>query len=476
MKQNIITVAYGDGIGPEIMEAVLKILKHTNTGLKIESIEVGEELYKRGFTSGITNESWETVMRNKVVLKAPITTPLGKGYKSLNVTFRRMLGLFANVRPAPSYHPFVGRFKNMNVVIIRENEEGLYSGIEYRLTPNSSMAMKIVSTSACEKIIRYAFEYARINHRKKITCITKSNILKITDGAFQEIFEKIALEYPDIITDHMLVDIAAARLAARPETFDVIVTLNLYGDVLSDIASEISGSVGLAGSANIGEEHAMFEAVHGSAPNIAGKNIANPSGLLNAAVMMLRHLGKNDTAEKINNALLKTIEDGYHTEDIYTTEKSKQKLSTTEFTDAVINHLGSEPKLLASKFKAGENNRISIQKKIVNKPVCKLIGVDVFLKTDFSDEEAEKLNSLDNLFNLHIVSSRGLMIWPNGVVKIKSDFYRYRFIKKNNDVVITQDDILKLVRKISELKLEILSIINLSTYDDSLGFSLSQGE
>jgi isocitrate dehydrogenase len=210
---NRITVAYGDGIGPEIMESVLQILSHAKTGLEVETIEIGEKIYNKGFSSGISDDVWEVIKRNKVLLKAPITTPLGKGYKSLNVTFRRTLELFANIRPSLSYYPFVGKFKNMDVVIVRENEEDLYSGIEYRFTQNANIAMKLISTSGCEKIIRYAFEYARINKRNKVTCVTKSNILKITDGCFQEIFLKIAPEYPDIKAEHMLVDIASAKLA-----------------------------------------------------------------------------------------------------------------------------------------------------------------------------------------------------------------------------------------------------------------------
>jgi isocitrate dehydrogenase len=476
MTNNRITVAYGDGIGPEIMESVLKILSHAKTGLEIETIEIGEKIYKKGFSSGISDDVWEVIKRNKVLLKAPITTPLGKGYKSLNVTFRRTLELFANIRPSLSYYPYVGKFKNMDVVIVRENEEDLYSGIEYRITQNSTMAMKLLSTSGCEKIIRYAFEYARINKRNKVTCVTKSNILKITDGCFQEIFLKIAPEYPNIKAEHMLVDIASAKLANNPENFDVVVTLNLYGDIISDIASEVSGSVGLAGSANIGKEYAMFEAVHGSAPDIAGKNIANPSGLLNSAIMMLKHLGKNNEAEMIYNAWLKTIEEGLHTADMFNPEKSKKRLSTSEFSQAVIDNFDKKPNLLVSKFQSAANEKISIKETLSSNEKSELIGTDIFIKTQFTSELISKLQKLDDVLKLHMVSSRGLLIWPKTLTNAEVDFYRFRFLKTKKEHKISQSDILTLYRKIVELDLDILSIINLCSYDDNIGFSLAQGE
>ncbi len=476
MSNNRITVAYGDGIGPEIMESVLKILSYAKTGLEIETIEIGEKVYKKGFSSGISDDVWEVLKRNKILLKAPITTPLGKGYKSLNVTFRRTLELFANIRPSLSYYPYVGKFKNMDVVIVRENEEDLYSGIEYKITPNSTMAMKLLSTSGCEKIIRYAFEYAQANNRNKVTCITKSNIMKITDGYFKEIFEIIASEYPNIKTEHMLVDIASAKLANNPENFDVIVTLNLYGDIISDIASEISGSVGLAGSANIGKEYAMFEAVHGSAPDIAGKNIANPSGLLNSAIMMLKYLGKNEEAKIIHNAWLKTIEDGFHTTDIYNPDKSKKKLSTTEFTQAVINNFNSAPKILTSKFKDSTGKQISIKENLASTEKSELIGTDFFIKTKFNLELIKKLQSINSILKLHMVSSKGLLVWPKALTNPNVDFYRFRFLKSNNIHKISQKDILELHTKINELDLDILSIINLSSYDNKIGFSLAHGE
>lgn len=262
----------------------------------------------------------------KAFLKAPITTPQGGGFKSLNVTIRTTLGLYANVRPCVSYFPFVDtKHPEMDVVIARENEEDLYIGLEYRQTPDAACAIKLISRAGSEKIIRYAFEYAKQYGRKKVTCLMKDNILKQTDGLFHKVFDEIALQYPEIVSDHWIVDIGAAKLADTPEVFDVVVMPNLYGDILSDVAAQIAGSVGLAGSANIGQQGAMFEAIHGSAPKRAGQGIANPSGLILAAIQMLVHIGQADVAEKIHNAWLKTIEAGIHTYDIFKEGVSKKK-------------------------------------------------------------------------------------------------------------------------------------------------------
>src|SRR5438034_8724429 len=340
-----ITVAYGDGIGPEIMEATLHILKEAGAKLDIEKIDIGEKVYLAGNSSGIEPSSWESLRNTKVFLKAPITTPQGGGFKSLNVTVRKMLGLYANVRPCVSYHPFIEtKHPSMDVVVVRENEEDLYAGIEHRQTNQVVQCLKLISRPGSEKIVRYAFEYARRNNRKKVTCFTKDNIMKLTDGLFHRVFNETAEEYPDIRNEHWIVDIGAAKLADTPEAFDVLVMENLYGDILSDVAAQIAGSVGLAGSANIGEAAAMFEAIHGSAPRRAGQNLANPSGLLLAGVMMLVHIGQPDIAERVHNAWLRTLEDGIHTYDIYDERVSKQKVGTKEFAQAVVDRVGQEPR------------------------------------------------------------------------------------------------------------------------------------
>src|SRR5438067_903690 len=285
-----ITVAHGDGIGPEIMDATLSILKEAGAAIEIEPIEIGEKVYLRGNSAGIEPSAWESLRRTKVFLKAPITTPQGGGFKSLNVTVRTAFGLYANVRPCVSYFPFIDtNHPGMAVGISRENQEDLYSGIEYRQTYDMVQSLKLISRPGSEKIIHYAFEYARSHNRKKVTCFMKDNIMKLTDGLFHKVFNEIASDYPDLENEAWIVDIGSAKLADTPEAFDVIVLPNLYGDILSDVAAQVAGSVGLAGSANIGDRCAMFEAIHGSAPRRAGQNIANPSGLLLAAVMMLVH-------------------------------------------------------------------------------------------------------------------------------------------------------------------------------------------
>ena len=392
-----ITVAYGDGIGPEIMDATLRIHAAAGVALKQDVIEIGEKVYKAGHSSGIADSAWETILGNKVFLKAPITTPQGGGYKSLNVTIRKSLNLFANIRPCRAYAPFVPTYHpSMDLVIVRENEEDLYAGIEHRQTDEVYQCLKLVSYPGCERIIRYAFDYAVHNNRKKVSCFSKDNIMKITDGLFHKIFDEVAKDYPQIEKDHWIVDIGSARLANKPELFDVIVTENLYGDIISDIAAEIAGSVGMCGSANIGQKASMFEAIHGSAPDIAGQDRANPSGLLMGSLLMLNHLGHGEAAQKIHNAWLVTLEKGIHTGDIYSDSHSQQKVGTKGFAEAVIEHLGAEPE----QFKpvVYKNTKPMILRSAIRpKPTKKeLVGVDFFVHDSTSTPEclASKLETM----------------------------------------------------------------------------------
>ncbi|MEO0347812.1 MAG: NADP-dependent isocitrate dehydrogenase [Pseudomonadota bacterium] len=484
-SSDLITVAYGDGIGPEIMEAVLYILSEAKAKLQIETIQLGEELYKKGFTSGISENAWECLERSKILLKAPITTPQGGGYKSLNVTIRNRLGLYANLRPCKSYFPYVPtKHPGIDLVIVRENEEDLYSGIEHRQTANVFQNLKLISTTGSQKIINFAFEYARVNNRKKVTCLSKDNIMKLSDGEFHKCFDDICAKYPNIDNDHMIIDIGTARLAARPTDFDVVVTLNLYGDIISDVVAEVAGSVGMAGSANIGSEYAMFEAIHGSAPDIAGKNIANPSGLLNGAIMMLVHLGQGEVAAKIENAWLKTLEDGLHTADIYDPKNSKQKLGTKEFAEAVVNNFGGKPKKLnkVSYHQAGEQQTYKLKAPEINQKVKKqLVGVDVFF--DWHDGDIEILaNQLSELavgeLKLQMMTVRGLMVWPgcSQLSKVKSDHWRARFVPDNKDKITSHAQIIYLLEQLNRAKLDFVQTQNLYTFDGKLGFSLGQGE
>jgi len=484
-ETNNITVAYGDGIGPEIMEATILILKEAGAKIAIDTVEIGERAHNHGFKSGVPDSCWDIIRKNKILLKAPITTPQGGGYKSVNVTLRRALGLYANVRPCVSYAPFVQtKHPELDIVVVRENEEGLYAGIEHRQTRNTCQSLKLISRRGCEKINKFAFEYAVANNRKKVTCFSKDNILKMTDGLFRRVFDEAAACFPDIENDHLIIDIGSARLSNCPEDFDVVVTGNLYGDIISDIVSEISGSVGLAGSANIGEDFAMFEAVHGSAPDIAGQGIANPSGLLNAAVMMLVHIKQPEVAEKIRNAWLRTIEDGIHTGDVYDEEISKKKVGTEEFTQAVIARLGQRPQQLTpANYSEAASKVVNIDVKF-NDHVeeKKLIGVDIFFdwQEGNSDELSEKLLAVTEgtELKLQMIGSRGLKVWPkdDGSKPIESEYWRGRFFPEGAEKKSSHGQIIKLFSALDEAGFDFIKTENLYSFDDVPGFSLAQGE
>jgi isocitrate dehydrogenase len=472
-----ITVAHGDGIGPEIMAATLHVLQEAGAALDIETIDVGEKVYLSGNSSGIAPESWASLRRTKVFLKAPITTPQGGGYKSLNVTTRKMLGLYANIRPCVSYSPFV-RTKHpvMDVVVVRENEEDLYAGIEYQNSPEEITAFKLITRPGSEKIIRYGFEYARQFGRKKVTCFTKDNILKMTDGSFHKLFDEIGVEYPEFEKEHWIVDIGAAKLADTPEAFDVIIMPNLYGDVLSDVAAQIAGSVGLAGSSNIGTAAAMFEAIHGSAPRRAGQNIANPSGLLHGALLMLVHIDQSPVAERIHNAWLRTLEEGIHTYDIFEEGKSKQKVGTKEFAEAVVARLGKLPEKL--KPVAYSTNKPGVLKPPSAAPAYKreLVGIDIYV--EWPSKENDKLGALLQSANgkgldLEMISNRGTKVWPNGAPEtFCTDAYRCRWMSKGT----TQADLNALLGRVTALGLNIGMTVNLRNYDGKNGFTLAQGQ
>ncbi len=471
-----ITVAYGDGIGPEIMPAALQVLEAAGAQLALEPITIGEKIYLSGNTTGIEDSAWESLRRTKVFYKAPITTPIGEGYQSLNVTVRKTLGLFANVRPCVAYHPFVAtKFPGMDVVIVRENEEDLYAGIEYQQTPDVMQCLKLVSVQGSERIIRYAFEYARQFGRKKVTCLHKANIMKMTDGLFRTIFTRVAAEYPEIANDQMIIDIGTARLAAQPNSFDVIVTLNLYGDIISDVAAEITGSVGLGASSNIGAQVAMFEAIHGSAPQIAGQNIANPSGLLLSGVLMLLHIGQAEVAARVQNAWLRTLEEGLHTGDIYKEGLSRQKLGTQEFAAAVIARLGQVPQTMPA---ANYRQRGAMQIPAV--PVIppqeqELVGVDVFIGwTGTTDSLAARLlqHKMPEL-QLTMITNRGVRVWPNGFAETMcSQHYRCRY----TGTKVTQKNIVSLLSQLTDSGCDILMTETLRNFSGKRAYSLGQGE
>ena len=481
MAKTPITIAYGDGIGPEIMQATLDIILAAGAELDIEEIEIGEKVYLSGNSAGIAPSAWDSLRRTQVFLKAPITTPQGGGFKSLNVTTRKMLSLYANVRPCISYYPYVDtKHPKMDMVIIRENEEDLYAGIEHQQTDEVVQCLKLISRPGCERIVRYAFEYARSYGRKKVTAFSKDNIMKQTDGLFHQVFDEIAPEYPDIENEHWIIDIGSAKMADTPEAFDVIVTLNLYGDIISDIAAQIAGSVGLAGSANIGPNCAMFEAIHGSAPRRAGQNLANPSGLLLGAVQMLVHINQRTVAEKVHNAWLKTLEDGIHTYDIFKEGVSKEKVGTKEFAQAVIARLGQKPTQLTH-VKYDTAHVMNLKPYVRRAPAKKeIVGVDIFVHhAGTAEEVANKAKDIiaEGKLALTMISNRGLSVWPTGFPEtFLTDHWRLRCKPKNAGETITHSEIAQTLTRLANAGVDFIKTEHLIRFDGKDAFSLGQGQ
>ena len=482
MASTTITIAYGDGIGPEIMTATLHVLKEAGAQLDLDIIEIGERVYHRGFSAGIEPAAWESLRRTKVFLKAPITTPQGGGFKSMNVTIRTALGLYANVRPCVAYAPFVKtRHPGMDVVIVRENEEDLYTGIEYQQTHQVIQSLKLISRPGCERIVRYAFDHARQNGRKKVTCFTKDNIMKQADGLFHKVFDEIAAYYPEIQNEHYIVDIGAAKLADTPGKFDVVVMPNLYGDILSDVAAQIAGSVGLAGSANIGTQAAMFEAIHGSAPSRSGQDKANPSGLLLAAVMMMVHIGQPKIAQTIHNAWLRTLEDGIHTYDIYDASISKKQAGTKAFAEAVIERLGKMPETLqAVTYQSPALPQTTKTEFHLGNESAKkeLVGVDVFFDWPAGSVKtlAETIQGLSlGDLSLQWVTNRGVQVWPDGFPEtFCTDHFRCRFVSVTQQP-ISHHHVAALLQKLAQAGLDFIKTEHLYTFDGKAAYSSIQG-
>lgn len=450
----------------------------------MDEVQLGEQVYRQGITSGVGEGAWDILRRNRVLLKAPITTPQGGGFKSLNVTLRKTLGLFANVRPCISYAPHVAsRFPGVNMVIVRENEEDTYAGIEHRQTQEVYQCLKLISRPGCERVIHYAFDYARRAGRKHVTCLSKDNIMKMTDGLFHKVFDEVAAQYPEISTDHRIIDIGTALIADDPNRFDVIVTLNLYGDIISDVAAQICGSVGLAGSANIGENFAMFEAIHGSAPDIAGQGIANPSALLNAAVTMLNHLGQAAVAERIQNAWRKTIEDGVHTGDVFREGVSRERVSTGEFAKAVIGRLGEEPVSLEPvryPSTPGLSFQLPVSSKL--KATKQLVGVDAFVDWDAGKRNPAELGQLleavaTEAIKLKMITNRGVKVYPDGFPEtFCTDHWRCRFVAAEDGRELDAGDVIALLSAMHAKGIDVVKTENLYTFDGERGYSLGQGE
>ena len=467
-----ITAAMGDGIGPEIMQAVLSVMEKAGAEIHPEFVEIGESVYNKGEATGIEEKTWESLYKNKIFLKAPVTTPQGGGFKSLNVAVRRTLGLYANVRHSSSYSPYVAsKHKDLDVIIIRENEEDLYSGVEHRQTDQVYQCLKLFSKNACDRICRFAFEYALAHGRKKVSCFTKDNIMKMTDGLFHKSFQTQSKNYPSLESEHWIIDIGSAKLADTPENFDVIVASNLYGDILSDITAQISGSVGMSGSSNLGDGYAMFEAIHGSAPRRAGQNLANPSGLLMAGVDLLLYIEQTDTAEKIKNAWLKTLEDGIHTYDIFQQGVSRKKVGTKEFSEEIINRLGDQPQKLKpvnyKKIKKIETYTIPQAQDL--KKEC--VGADIFFdKKNVSDcaSLVSLLKTFETDLKLNSLKCRGLEVWPGPETRLMlSDHWAARFLSPRP---VPLKKVLDLMLKMEENQFKCIKMEGLFSFNDELGF------
>lgn len=477
-----VTLVRGDGIGPEITEAVVRVLQAAGAELAFEEARMGEAVYREGLSSGVEPAAWESLRRTRLALKGPITTPQGGGVKSLNVTLRKTLGLFANVRPCVALAPYVPTaHPGTDLVVVRENEEDLYAGIEHRQTDEVVQCLKLISRPGSERVLRYAFEYARRKGRRKVTCLTKDNIMKLTDGLFHRLFDEIGAEYPDLAKEHLIVDIGTAKVAVAPERFDVIVLPNLYGDILSDVAAEVTGSVGMAASANLGTHASMFEAVHGSAPDIAGRDVANPSGLLGASVLLLRHVGQGEVARRIQDAWLCTLEDGLHTADIATADHTVEKVGTRGFADAVVARLGRVPRRLPAAPSSTAASADELPAPIRRPPARKaLVGVDVFFHWDPERRDPDALASAlapltDGLpLRLVMISNRGTKVWPDGLPEtFCTDHWRCRF---QGDGTVTHAAVVALLSRIAERGLDFVKTEHLCTFDGVPGYTLGQGQ
>ncbi len=476
MTKNV-TLIEGDGIGPEIVLAAQRVVDTTGVKIQWDICEAGARVFKKGLATGVPQETIDSLKRTKVALKGPLETPIGYGEKSANVTLRALFETYANTRPVrqiPGIRtPFSERA--IDFVIVRENVEDLYAGIEYLQTPNVAEGLKLISRKGSEKIIRFAFELARSEGRQKVHCATKANILKLTEGLFKKTFEDVSKDYPDIEAHHIIIDNCAHQMVLHPEAFDVIVTTNLQGDIISDLGSALVGGLGVAASANIGDEVSIFEAVHGSAPDIAGKNIVNPTAILFSTVMMLRHLNEFEAANRIEQSLLYTL----GVEKAFPRDLDKTStLTTTGFTDIIIRNLDKETAFWGSRpYKPLHLPKV---KNPSDKVPRKELGVDIYIESTLSPEELGK--SLEDIsllspFFLKMISNRGIQVYPAiaGIKPDTVDHWRARFFLKNKETHNEDKEILNLVEKIGHTH-RWMHIEKLTEFNHILAFTKAQGE
>jgi isocitrate dehydrogenase len=472
-----ITVLPGDGIGPEVVDAALAIIKATNAAVEFEKCEAGARAFQKGIVTGIPKETIESIERTRVVLKGPLETPLGYGGRSANVTLRTLFETYGNIRPVrelPGVQTaFTGR--NLDIVIVRENIEDLYAGIEYMQTPGVAEGLKLISREGCEKIVKLAFAFAIAEERKSVHCATKSNIMKLTEGLLQRTFEEFAPQYPSIRSKHILIDNCAHQLAMRPEQFDVIVTTNMNGDILSDLTSGLTGGLGFAPSANIGNDVSIFEAVHGSAPDIAGKNKANPTALVLSAAMMLRHIGEGKAANDVEQAVLVTLESGIRTSDMIGVQNPA---STTDFTKAVISNLGKRSKVSPPRdYKKVDLPKAQLGVNVVAAKSRRVSGVDIYVESDLEPKPlATSLDQLasKSLLRLEMITNRGAMVFPSSDRRVSLvDHFRCRFVPRNSGSELADADILALLATIGG-QYRWMHVEKLQEFDGKASFSKSQ--
>ena len=483
---NKVAVAKGDGIGPEIMDAVLTIFQAAGVPLEYEVVEMGKWVFDKGFSNGMTPEAQQTIESLGVLFKGPMETPKGKWVKSVNVTARKTWNTYANKRTFQTLHGVDTVFSKagipIDITIVRENIEDTYGGVEHMLTHDVALSRRFITRPGSMQVIRYAFEMARKKNARRITCGHKANIMKLTDGLFLEVFYEVAKEYPELKADDVIVDDLCMKLVSRPDLFDVVVLTNLQGDIVSDLCAGLVGGLGFAPSANIGDHISIFEAVHGTAPDIAGKNIANPTALLLSGFAMLRHLGLMEVAAILENALLYTLESGMHTGDFG--NKAIQSLSTTEFAQAIIQNIGKTPEhqpkpILPNQPPTPTHFKLAANPMLESADHAKvtIVGVDMFIESNLQpDEVAEKcLHHTGELFKLVTISNRGTQVWPKG-----SSFtnlvnqYGCRF-ESVAGVAVTQVDVLELYRRLMQ-DFKICSTELLNQWGDKKAYSLAQGQ
>jgi isocitrate dehydrogenase len=480
--KTLVTLIPGDGIGPECVESARRIVDATGVKIEWEVRHAGESVFKQGVPSGVPQDTIDSIRRTRCVLKGPLGTPVGYGEKSANVTLRKLFETYANIRPVKELPgvttPYSGR--GIDLVVVRENVEDLYAGIEHMQSPGVAQCLKLISRKGCEKVVRLAFEFARSEGRKSVACATKSNIMKLTEGLLKRTFEEVAAEYPDVQSWHVIIDNACHQLVKKPEQFDVIVTTNMNGDIMSDLTSALVGGLGFAPSANLGSEVAIFEAVHGSAPKYAGRNVINPTAVIGSAVLMLRHLGEMAAAAAVENALLVTLEDGkLKTGDVVGYDSGKA-CSTTEYTAAIVANLGRTPK----QWKARECRPLVMPKvpgevAAVKPKTRRVVGADVFVETaDLPAALGPVLAALaeGTPLKLKMVSNRGTQVYPDkGTLVDCVDHYRCRFVLRDGGGELADAHLLDLLARVAG-KYRWVHVEKLQEFDGQPGFTKAQGE